>query len=173
MQAAAPDGRQHPGRRGPRRLDRDLRQQRPHAADLIAGDGIDLMCEPINTRVDMPLYFYDTTRTALALIDAVGRPNAKLQYDVYHMQIMEGDLARTIERLLPRIGHVQIADNPGRNEPGTGEIKYPWLLSRLDALGYDGWIGCEYRPRGDTLAGLGWAKPYLVRPAPSPAELNT
>ena len=121
-----------------------------------------MLFEPINTKVDIPGYFYDNTATALELMDAVDRPNVKLQYDVYHMQIMEGDLARTIERLLPRIGHIQIADNPGRNEPGTGEINYPWLLSRLDALGYKGWVGCEYRPVGDTLAGLGWAKPYLA-----------
>ena len=131
------------------------------AADAAASDGIDVMFEPINTKVDIPGYFYDTTKVALELMDAVDRPNVKLQYDIYHMQIMEGDLARTIERLLPRIGHIQIADNPGRNEPGTGEISYPWLLSRLDALGYNGWIGCEYRPLGDTLTGLGWAKRYL------------
>ncbi|HVY33011.1 MAG TPA: 2-oxo-tetronate isomerase [Caulobacteraceae bacterium] len=132
------------------------------AADALADDGIDVMFEPINTKVDIPGYFYDTTKVALELMDAVNRPNVKLQYDIYHMQIMEGDLARTIERLLPRIGHIQIADNPGRNEPGTGEINYPWLLSRLESLGYKGWIGCEYRPLGDTLAGLGWAKPYLA-----------
>ena len=132
------------------------------AADTVADDGIDVMFEPINTKVDIPGYFYDTTATALDIIDAVDRPNVKLQYDAYHMQIMEGDLARTIERLLPRIGHVQIADNPGRNEPGTGEINYPWLLSRLDALGYKGWVGCEYKPIGDTLAGLAWAKSYLA-----------
>ena len=133
-----------------------------YAADAVAADGIDVMFEPINTKVDIPGYFYDTTKVAIELMDAVDRPNVKLQYDVYHMQIMEGDLARTIERLLPRIGHIQIADNPGRNEPGTGEINYPWLLSRLESLGYKGWIGCEYRPVGDTLAGLGWAKPYLA-----------
>lgn len=132
-----------------------------YAADLLAADGIDVLVEPINTRVDIPGYFYDTTRAALAVIDAVGRANVRLQYDIYHMQIMEGDLARTIERLLPRIGHMQLADNPGRAEPGSGEINYPWLLRRIDQLGYDGWIGCEYRPAGDTLAGLGWAREYL------------
>nr|WP_231639188.1 2-oxo-tetronate isomerase [Sphingomonas profundi] len=131
------------------------------AADRVAADGIDIMLEPINTRVDMPGYFYDTTESACAIIAEVARPNVKLQYDIYHMQIMEGDLARTIARLLPQIGHMQLADNPGRGEPGTGEIAYPWLLSHIDALGYDGWIGCEYAPRGDTLAGLGWAAPYL------------
>jgi hydroxypyruvate isomerase len=77
------------------------------------------------------------------------------------MQIMEGDLARSIERLLPRIGHMQLADNPGRAEPGSGEINYPWLLNHIDALGYDGWIGCEYRPAADTTSGLGWARLYL------------
>jgi hydroxypyruvate isomerase len=132
------------------------------AADAVAGDGITLVLEPINTKVDIPGYFYDTTAKALAVMDEAERPNVKLLYDIYHMQIMEGDLARTIERLLPRIGHVQLADNPGRNEPGTGEINYPWLLARLDALGYDGWVGCEYKPAGDTKAGLGWAEPYLV-----------
>jgi len=132
------------------------------AADAVAGDGIDIMLEPINTKVDIPGYFYDTTKVAVELQDAAGRPNVKLQYDIYHMQIMEGDLARSLERLMPRIGHVQLADNPGRNEPGSGEINYPWLLSRLDALGYEGWIGCEYRPLGDTMAGLSWAKPYLA-----------
>jgi hydroxypyruvate isomerase len=139
------------------------------AADALARDGIDVMLEPINTRVDIPGYFYDTTAAAIELMDAVGRPNVKLQYDIYHMQIMEGDLARTLERLLPRIGHIQLADNPGRNEPGTGEINYPWLLSKVDALGYDGWIGCEYRPKGDTLAGLGWAAPYLGHPTETSA----
>ncbi|MGI4732572.1 MAG: 2-oxo-tetronate isomerase [Janthinobacterium lividum] len=131
-----------------------------YAADA-AGEAITIVLEPINTRVDIPGYFYDRTDAALAVIDRVARPNVKLLYDIYHMQIMEGDLARTIERLMPRIGHVQIADNPGRGEPGTGEINYPWLLSRLDQLGYDGWVGCEYKPLGTTQAGLGWATPYL------------
>jgi hydroxypyruvate isomerase len=85
-----------------------------------------------------------------------------LQYDIYHMQIMEGDLARSIERLLPHIGHMQLADNPGRNEPGTGEINFDWLLQHIGALGYDGWIGCEYKPCGGTVAGLAWAKQWLA-----------
>ena len=131
------------------------------AADLVAAHGIEIMLEPINTRVDIPGYFYDTTDAALGVIDEVGRANVRLQYDIYHMQIMEGDLARTIERLLPRVGHMQLADNPGRGEPGTGEIAYPWLLERIDALGYRGWIGCEYRPVAATLDGLRWARPYL------------
>jgi hydroxypyruvate isomerase len=131
------------------------------AADAAAADKIDILLEPINTRVDIPGYFYETTASAMAVIEEAGRANVKLQYDIYHMQIMEGDLARTIERLLPSIGHIQLADNPGRGEPGTGEINYPWLFQRIDALGYTGYVGCEYKPAGDTKAGLGWAKPYL------------
>jgi hydroxypyruvate isomerase len=131
------------------------------AADAVAGEGVTVVVEPINTRVDIPGYFYDTSAGAVAVMDAADRPNVKLLYDIYHMQIMEGDLARTIERLLPRIGHIQLADNPGRNEPGTGEINYPWLLARLDELGYAGWVGCEYKPLSSTLAGLDWAAPYL------------
>ncbi|OJW76191.1 MAG: hydroxypyruvate isomerase [Sphingomonadales bacterium 63-6] len=132
-----------------------------YAADLAAAQGIDILLEPINTRVDIPGYFYDTTSAVMEIIGEIDRPNVKLQYDAYHMQIMEGDLARTIERLLPSIGHIQIADNPGRNEPGTGEIAFDWLLQQIDALGYAGAIGCEYRPMGDTVEGLGWATRYL------------
>lgn len=132
------------------------------AADIAYDLGISIVLEPINTRVDIPGYFYDTTAATLAVIDAVGRPNVKLLYDIYHMQIMEGDLARTLERLMPQIGHVQLADNPGRNEPGTGEISYDWLLSSLDRLGYSGWVGCEYKPKGNTAEGLTWAKHYLM-----------
>ncbi len=130
------------------------------ADDAFAPHGITIVLEPINTR-DMPGYFYSTTAQVLEVMEAAGRENVKLLYDIYHMQIMEGDLARTIERLLPRIGHIQLADNPGRHEPGTGEINYPWLLAQIDRLGYAGWIGCEYAPLGDTFAGLGWANPYL------------
>ncbi|HVZ36431.1 MAG TPA: TIM barrel protein, partial [Polyangiaceae bacterium] len=124
--------------------------------------GIDVMIEPINTRVDIPGYLLARTEEATELIARAARPNIKLQFDIYHVQIMEGDLARAIERLLPYIGHIQLADNPGRNEPGTGEINYDWLLRRIDALGYAGWIGCEYKPRGATTAGLAWANPFLV-----------
>jgi hydroxypyruvate isomerase len=132
------------------------------AANAAAGDGIDLMVEPINTRVDIPGYLLDRTELAMQLIASAARPNIKLQFDIYHMQIMEGDLARSIERLLPCIGHIQLADNPGRNEPGTGEINYEWLLPHIDALGYTGWIGCEYKPRGQTVAGLSWAERFLA-----------
>ncbi len=101
------------------------------------------------------------SKDGIDVIDAVGADNLLLQYDVFHMQIVEGDLAKTIERLLPRIGHIQIADVPGRNEPGTGEINFNWLLAHIDALGYQGWIGAEYISKGDTVEGLKWATPYL------------
>jgi hydroxypyruvate isomerase len=132
-----------------------------YASDRAGAHGITIMVEPLNRHVDMPGYLLAGSDEGMEVIEAVGRDNVKLQYDVYHMQIVEGDLARTIERLLPRIGHMQIADNPGRHEPGTGEIAYDWLLGKIDALGYDGWIGCEYRPIGDTVAGLTWAAKHL------------
>lgn len=131
------------------------------AADRFGESGIDVMLEPINTKVDVPGYVMHSTADAVDCMRRASRPNIRLQYDVYHMQIMEGDIARSIERLLPVIGHVQIADNPGRHEPGTGEIHFPWLLARLDALGYRGVVGCEYVPVGDTREGLAWARPWL------------
>jgi hydroxypyruvate isomerase len=130
------------------------------AAGACAEAGLTLVIEPINNR-DMPAYFLNTSAQGLDILAQVGLANAKLQYDIYHMQIMEGDLAPTIERILPMIGHMQLADTPGRHEPGTGEINYGYLLPQIDRLGYSGWIGCEYRPAGDTVAGLGWARPYL------------
>ncbi|HZS81535.1 MAG TPA: 2-oxo-tetronate isomerase [Stellaceae bacterium] len=132
-----------------------------HAADAMAPHGITLVIEPINTR-DIPGYFLNTTTQGIAILDRVARPNARLQLDLYHCQIMEGDLAERIKRLLPRVGHVQIAGNPGRFEPDVGEINYPFLYDLLDELGYQGWIGCEYRPKAGTLAGLGWAKRYGI-----------
>ncbi|WP_439536234.1 hydroxypyruvate isomerase [Methyloversatilis sp.] len=125
------------------------------AARALSREGIELMVEPINTR-DMPGFLLNHSAETLALIERVGEPNVKLQYDVYHMQIMEGDLARTLQRERARIGHVQIADNPGRHEPGTGEINYPFLFKWLDRIGYAGWVSAEYLPAGDTAAGLGW-----------------
>ena len=118
-----------------------------------------LLVEPVNT-YDIPGFFLNRSAQAIALFDLVGSSNVKLQYDIYHMQRMEGELADTIERLLPRIAHMQLADNPGRHEPGTGEINYPFLLSIIDRLGYDGWIGCEYKPRNGTKEGLGWMDAY-------------
>jgi hydroxypyruvate isomerase len=131
-----------------------------YAAPKLAAAGVRLLIEPINTR-DIPGFYLTHTAQALEIIDAVGSDNLFLQYDVYHMQIMEGDLSRTIERALPKIAHIQIADPPARNEPGTGEINYPFLLSQIDRLGYPGWIGLEYRPAGRTEAGLGWIRQYL------------
>ena len=133
------------------------------AADSARAHGVQLLVEPINTRVDVPGYLIDSSAAALGCIAAANRPNVALQFDVYHLQIIEGDLARRFVQLLPTIGHVQIADNPGRHEPGTGEINFPWLLSRIDSLGYSGWIGCEYLPAATTQAGLGWAAPYLSK----------
>ncbi len=129
------------------------------AAGALATEGRTLLVEGINVR-DMPGYFLTTSRQAFELMDEVGAPNLHYLYDVYHMQIMEGDLARTIERRLPRIGHVQIADVPGRNEPGTGEVNFRFLLAQLDRLGYPGLVGCEYRPRAGTVAGLGWMEDF-------------
>ena len=133
-----------------------------HAARRLGEVGIELVIEPINTR-SVPGFFLTRSAQAIDVLNAAGEANARIQYDVFHMQIMEGDLARTIERLLGRIGHIQIADVPDRHEPGTGEINFGFLLAHLDRVGYSGWVGCEYNPRGDTVAGLTWAKPYLSR----------
>jgi hydroxypyruvate isomerase len=130
------------------------------AADVLAAVDATVMIEPINTR-DVPGYLLDGTRLALECMARADRPNIQLQYDVYHMQVMEGDLMRSIERLLPWIGHIQIADHPGRHEPGTGEIAFERLLPHIDALGYEGHIGCEYLPVTRTEDGLHWARPYL------------
>ena len=125
------------------------------AADQLQAAGIRLLVEAINTR-DIPgFYLYGTQQTADVLA-ATGSDNIYLQYDIYHMQRMEGELAATLEQHLPRIAHIQLADNPGRHEPGTGEINYPFLFGHLDRLGYDGWIGCEYKPLTTTTEGLGW-----------------
>ena len=133
-----------------------------YAADALADADIALVLEPVNTR-DVPGFFVNRTSQALAVMDEVGSDNLKLQFDIYHTQVMEGDLMPSIEKNLGRIGHLQVADNPGRHEPGTGEINYPFLFDRIDALGYAGWIGCEYRPRGATEAGLDWLAPYGFR----------
>lgn len=127
------------------------------AAERLADAGISLVFEPINTR-DIPGYFLTTTDQAERIMDRVGHSNLLIQYDFYHMQIMQGDLLPTFERLQSKIGYVQIADNPGRHEPGTGEINHDFIFRRLDELGYDGWVGCEYKPAASTSAGLGWLK---------------
>ena len=126
-----------------------------HAAEQLKTAGIRLLIEPINT-YDIPGFFLSTTRQAQALIDEVGSDNLYIQYDLYHAQRMEGELAATAQKYLARIAHVQLADNPGRHEPGTGEINYAFLFRHLEAIGYTGWIGCEYKPRTTTTEGLGW-----------------
>jgi hydroxypyruvate isomerase len=126
-----------------------------YAAHELKQAGLRLLMEPINT-FDIPGFYVSGTAQALALLDEVGADNAFVQYDIYHAQRMEGELAATMQKQLARIGHIQLADNPGRNEPGTGEINYPFLFAHLDRIGYDGWIGCEYKPATTTEAGLGW-----------------
>ncbi len=125
------------------------------AAKELQGAGIRLLIEPINS-FDIPGFYLTRSDQALSLIDEVGSSNLLLQYDIYHAQRMEGELGNTLTKHITRIGHIQLADNPGRGEPGTGEINYPWLFDHIDSLGYAGWIGCEYTPRGTTVDGLGW-----------------
>jgi hydroxypyruvate isomerase len=126
-----------------------------HAAARLREHGLHLLIEPINT-FDMPGYFLTGSAQAAAIIAECGADNLYLQYDMYHMQRMEGDLAAGIARHLPLIRHMQLADVPGRHEPGTGTIAYRALFALIDELGYQGWIGCEYHPLGDTAAGLDW-----------------
>lgn len=125
------------------------------AAPALAKAGVQLVVEPINS-YDMPRFFLNRSSEAIELLDRLRPHDVKLQYDVYHMQRMEGELFNSLGKLLPRIGHIQIADNPGRNEPGTGEINFPNLFRHLATIGYRGWIGCEYNPKAGTLEGLGW-----------------
>jgi hydroxypyruvate isomerase len=133
------------------------------AADFLAPHGVTLLIEPLNTR-DAPGYFLSTTGAALRILDRVGRAGVSLQLDLYHCQIMEGDLARHIRDLAGRFAHVQIAGVPERCEPDVGEVNFPYVLDCLDETGYSGWVGCEYRPRAGTLAGLGWARRWGVNP---------
>src|SRR5471032_1194256 len=130
-----------------------------YAAGKLEAVGIRLVMEAINTR-DIPGFYLNTTAQALSIRHQVGSANLFLQYDIYHMQIMEGDLARTLAEHLVEINHVQLADNPGRHEPGTGEINYRFLFEHLDRIGYQGWVGCEYKPLTSTEAGLGWLKTH-------------
>lgn len=126
-----------------------------YAASELKKTGLKLLIEPINT-FDIPGFYLNRTAQALDILDEVGANNAFVQYDIYHAQRMEGEVAATIQKHLARIAHIQLADNPGRNEPGTGEINYAFLFTHLDRLGYGGWIGCEYKPASTTDAGLGW-----------------
>jgi hydroxypyruvate isomerase len=149
-----------PGGADPDKLRRTLVANLKFAAAELGRRGVRLLVEPINTR-DIPGFFLNNTAQARAIIAEVGSENLRLQYDIYHMQIMEGDLKRTMEENLDIIGHMQLADNPGRHEPGTGEIHYPFLFDSIDAMGYGGWIGCEYKPLTTTLAGLDWVSARL------------
>ena len=126
-----------------------------YAASELKKAGVLCMMEPINS-LDIPGYFVNRTMEALAIFDQIDSDSLKVQYDIYHAQRMEGELANTLKNYLTRIGHIQLADNPGRNEPGTGEINYPWLFKHIDAIGYDGWLGCEYKPKTTTFDSLGW-----------------
>jgi hydroxypyruvate isomerase len=131
------------------------------AAKALSMAGIRLLIEPINT-FDIPGFYLSRTDQALNLIERVGSDNLWVQYDIYHAQRMEGEIAQTITKHLSHIGHIQLADNPGRHEPGTGEINYPFIFSHLESLGYKGWIGCEYKPRGTTTEGLHWLEDMTV-----------
>ncbi|QXI30784.1 2-oxo-tetronate isomerase [Pseudomonas vanderleydeniana] len=133
-----------------------------HACAEAAKVGITVLLEPINTR-DMPGFFLNHQQQAHAIREAVGAANLQVQFDCYHCQIVEGDLAMTLRRDLAHIGHIQIAGVPDRHEPDHGEVNYPWLFELIDQLGYQGWIGCEYRPRGETSAGLQWLRDWKAR----------
>ncbi|MBI1397124.1 MAG: TIM barrel protein [Betaproteobacteria bacterium] len=145
-----------------------------YAARVLGDAGIAVVIEPINPRFGAPRegpayttegmrgYFLNRSDQASRLLDEIDHPNAWLHLDLYHMQVLEGHLSETLRAHMPRIRHLQIAGVPGRHEPHVGEINYPYLFDLIDALGYEGWIGCEYRPQGNTLEGLGWARPYGI-----------
>ncbi|MBU3606734.1 MULTISPECIES: hydroxypyruvate isomerase [unclassified Polynucleobacter] len=130
-----------------------------YAATELHKEHLKLLIEPINN-FDIPGFFLSKTQQAIDVLDEVGAENAFVQYDIYHAQRMEGELANTIQKYLNRIAHIQLADNPGRHEPGTGEIHYPYIFQLLDKIGYQGWIGCEYKPASATEVGLGWLEEY-------------
>ena len=131
------------------------------ATEQAKAAGVKVAIEPINHR-DMPGYFLNTQAQGAAIVDAIGRDRLGLQFDVYHVQVTEGDITRRMEQFMPVIVHMQVADVPARNEPGTGEIGWQYVFRRMDELGYQGWVGCEYRPVGDTAAGLDWRGPFGV-----------
>ena len=122
--------------------------------------GIQILIEPINN-IDIPEYYLNYSSTGLAILNELNIPNLMLQYDIYHMQIMEGNLAKTIKENINKIGHFQLADTPGRHEPGTGEINFNFLLPFIDSLGYSEWIGCEYLPKTTTIESLKWTKQFM------------
>ena len=131
------------------------------AGDRAMAQGVRLAIEPINHR-DMPGYHLNTIAQGAAIVQAIGVDRIGLQFDIYHCQTTEGDITKRLEAVLPLVAHMQIADVPDRHEPGTGEIGWDYVFSRIDALGYTGWIGCEYRPAGDTVAGLAWRARFGV-----------
>ncbi|MGB7757673.1 MAG: 2-oxo-tetronate isomerase [Salinisphaera sp.] len=135
-----------------------------YAARALAQHEVQLVIEPINTR-DMPGYFLNHQADGHAIVEAVGEPNVAVQMDFYHTQIMDGDIWKTYQRYRDGVGHIQIAGVPERHEPDTGELNYPWLFQQLDADGYPGWVGCEYRPRTTTAAGLDWFQAYRTSAA--------
>ncbi|WP_445619139.1 2-oxo-tetronate isomerase [Kushneria sp. Sum13] len=132
------------------------------AACRLAEEGITLLLEPINSR-DMPGYFLNHQHDAHEIIETLGEPNVRVQMDFYHTQIMDGDIWTTFEEYREGVGHIQIAGVPERHEPDTGEVNYPWLFEQLDQAGFEGWLGCEYTPRGETAAGLEWFNPWRRR----------
>lgn len=134
-----------------------------HAADCLAAEDVQVLIEPINSRIDMPGYWLDTPAAAFALLAEIDRPNVAVQFDCYHARIMAGDPLPWLEDHLAKIGHIQIADYPDRHEPGSGDIDYPRLFRRLDELGYSGWVGCEYRPRAGTEEGLLWLRQQVAQ----------
>lgn len=134
-----------------------------YAAQVLKDNGLRLLLEPINT-FDVPGFFINRTQQAIEVLDSLGADNVFVQYDIYHAQRMEGELTATLLEHLRRIGHIQLADNPGRHEPGTGEINFPFLLPALDRMGYTGWVGCEYIPAAGTVAGLGWLEFFRSSP---------
>ena len=131
-------------------------------AQTLGQEGIDVMLEPINPR-DVPGYFLNDFDFAAGVIQDLNLPNLQLQFDIYHRQIVHGDVTMALRKMMPMIGHIQIASVPSRNEPAGEELNYPFLFDELDRLGYDGFVGCEYRPKGDTVDGLGWFAPYAAR----------
>ena len=131
------------------------------AARSLGENRIKALIEAINSKVDVPGYFLDRPSDALEIIREAGEPNLYMQFDFYHAQIMEGNLTALFREALPVVGHIQVADTPGRHEPGTGEINYPYLFRLIDKLGWDDWVACEYKPKTTTREGLRWMKPYL------------
>lgn len=132
-----------------------------HAAGVLAQENLVGLLEPINTRITDPQYFLDTPQQAAAILQKVGRPNLQLQMDIFHWQIMGGNLTGSIREFLPIVGHVQVAQVPGRGEPcSSGELDFSYLFQLLEDEGYQGFVGCEYRPQGDTMEGLSWLRSY-------------